>query len=847
MIQINENNQIVNITVSGENENIIIDLVENVNQVNIEIADIGVQGLKGDTGAKGEQGLSGATGQQGIQGLKGDTGQTGLQGIQGTKGDTGAKGEQGLIGLKGEAGNDGLQGIQGIQGIQGFSGATGAKGDTGNDGVQGLSGQTGLQGIQGLKGDTGLQGIQGIQGFSGSTGQTGLQGIQGLSGSTGAKGDTGAQGIQGIQGLTGLSGATGQTGLQGLKGDVGNNPYITGGTHSAGTSVFTNNTGGTFSVTGYSTGGGSSSPIEVVNISNLYSTALNAGNSNSAITYSNLFGYYAGDGATGSNNSNFFGQNAGSFGSTNCPYSNFFGYQAGASSANLYNSNCFGRSAGSSAGNSYYANFIGDTAGRQASNSSYSVFLGSAAGDSASNSSSSIFIGRNAGGSGQGIANSILIGYRAGYNPNFGTNTIGSNNIIIGTNISLPNAQANSINIGGVLFGTGTYSNTSTDPSITGQTNGRIGVNKVQPSTALHIFSEAANDSGLRLERLTSASPSSTGQAIGVDVNGKVVTITSGGGTGSTSPSGSDTQIQFNNAGAFGANSGLTWSNTNQILGLNGANPEILINQSTTDPSTPSTGKMGIYTKKVGGKLSIKTIDDTGVNNIIQNSFFDTNICMWQNTNTNVGLWTGTVGANAGTFSLGLPTTTNVYTSMKRSRYANIVTTTNQVLGQRNTEAMYFRGGATGIGGFFFGARFGFDTWTNGSRFFGGMHTATTVITANPSLLANTIGFGVDDSDNGLISFISRDATTLTKVSTGLTIVNNKGYDVYMYAAPNASSVSWSIKDLNTGTEVTGTATTNLPVNTTMLTAGVLASNGALTPVTSTNLGINKIYIETKY
>lgn len=222
-------------------------------------------------------------------------------------------------------------------------------------------------------------------------------------------------------------------------------------------------------------------------------------------------------------------------------------------------------------------------------------------------------------------------------------------------------------------------------------------------------------------------------------------------------------------------------------------------------------------------------------------------ICMWQNTPAFAGVWTGTVGAGAGNFNYQLPTTTNVYTSMKRARYANAATTPNQVLGQRNTEAMFFRGGGINLGGFNFNAKFGFDTWTNGSRFFGGMHTATTVISANPSVLANTIGFAVDDIDNGLISFICRDTSTLTKVSTGLTIVNNKGYDIYMYAEPNASSVSWGIKDLNTGTEITGVATTSLPVNTTMLTTGVLASNGGLTPAISTNLGVNKIYVETKY
>ena len=102
----------------------------------------------------------------------------------------------------------------------------------------------------------------------------------------------------------------------------------------------------------------------------------------------------------------------------------------------------------------------------------------------------------------------------------------------------------------------------------------------------------------------------------------------------------------------------------------------------------------------------------------------------------------GGVGAGYGTYSTALPTDTNLYTSIKRGRWANVVTTTNQVLGQRNTEAMFFRGSAvSGAGGFFFFARCGFDVWTNGGRFFAGMHSATTVVSADPSALNNTVGF----------------------------------------------------------------------------------------------------------
>jgi hypothetical protein len=137
-----------------------------------------------------------------------------------------------------------------------------------------------------------------------------------------------------------------------------------------------------------------------------------------------------------------------------------------------------------------------------------------------------------------------------------------------------------------------------------------------------------------------------------------------------------------------------------------------------------------------------------------------------------------------------------------------------------------------------------FDVWTNGGRMFAGFHTGTTVISADPSALANTIGFSVDAAENGAIQFMSRDGATTTKVSTGMTIVSNRGYLVRMYAPPAASYVYWKITDMVNGTTASGTATVNLPVNTTLLTAGVLASNAALTPVTSIQLGVNRIYVE---
>ena len=312
------------------------------------------------------------------------------------------------------------------------------------------------------------------------------------------------------------------------------------------------------------------------------------------------------------------------------------------------------------------------------------------------------------------------------------------------------------------------------------------------------------------------------------------------------SPGGSTTQIQFNDAGAFGGDADLTWDNTGNTLTLGGTDTGVILNGITNEPSAPSSGMLRYYAKSIAGRMVPKVKGPSGLDYPLQASLWQNNTVLWTPTTVTAGVWQGTAGAGAGTYTTQLPTTTNLYTAMKRGRWANVVTTTNQVLGQRNTEAMFFRGSLTGQGGFFFFARCGFDVWTNGGRFFAGMHSATTVVSANPSALNNTVGFCIDDTDAGAISFLTR-GTAATKAATGFTAASNKGYDIYIFCAPNSSKYTWRIVDFVAGTEASGTATATLPTNTTMLTAGVLASNAALTPVTSIQLGINRIYVETDY
>ena len=260
------------------------------------------------------------------------------------------------------------------------------------------------------------------------------------------------------------------------------------------------------------------SPISVVAASGtLISTALaGAGQGASANTSSIYFGSYAGSGTTGTYNSIFMGYYAGQ-NAKNSSYANFIGQQAGMNATTAVNSNFIGYNTGNGATGADDSNFMGVSAGFNATNANFSNIFGYFAGSGATNASYS-----------------NLFGFQAGYAGIIGS--IGSNNIIIGTNISLPAATANAINIGGVLFGTGTYSTTTGNPSINGQTNGKIGINIVSPTEALHISGNTLIHGGITVSAASTSTATYTAAANGGRTG--VVGITDGANMYVTSPSG---------------------------------------------------------------------------------------------------------------------------------------------------------------------------------------------------------------------------------------------------------------------------------------------------------------------
>lgn len=280
----------------------------------------------------------------------------------------------------------------------------------------------------------------------------------------------------------------------------------------------------------------------------------------------------------------------------------------------------------------------------------------------------------------------------------------------------------------------------------------------------------------------------------------------------------------------------------------------------TSEPAAPATGILKLYSKSVAGRMMPKFVGPAGVDTPLQPFLGSNRIVVFQpqtgSTGTGGGL--GPVWTSNGTVSHPTPSTTApaIANQMKRTRYANVVTTTNQQLGPRfnaAAEQQFWRGNAAGLGGFFFQARFIVELYPASTvRIFAGLSsTSTGSVAISDTVLANTCGLWHDTTDPstgaGAFNFVTKDATTATKQSITLAnaIAAGNAYEFSMFCPPNGSTITWRLVDINNGVTYTNSTSTTLPANTAFMQPQVQMSNGtANTVVTTTAIGVCSIYVE---
>jgi hypothetical protein len=283
---------------------------------------------------------------------------------------------------------------------------------------------------------------------------------------------------------------------------------------------------------------------------------------------------------------------------------------------------------------------------------------------------------------------------------------------------------------------------------------------------------------------------------------------------------------------------------------------------AVSTPSAPATDTLSLYARKIAGRMMPKWIPPSGIDNPMQPALFGNRILMYNpstgTTGTGSGSGFGPAWTSAGTVSHPTPVATSPAASnqMKRTRWANIVTTTNQELGIKfaaASERQFWRGNAAGLGGFFYVCRFIVELYPASTvRIWAGLtgNTSTSVAISD-TVLNDTCGLWHDTTDPstgaGAFNFVTRNTATTTKQQITLSnaIAAGNSYDFYMYAKPNDSVIYWRLDDLVNNVTYENSQTTTLPTATTFMQPQAAMSNGtANTTVTTTALGVAGLYCE---
>lgn len=254
------------------------------------------------------------------------------------------------------------------------------------------------------------------------------------------------------------------------------------------------------------------------------------------------------------------------------------------------------------------------------------------------------------------------------------------------------------------------------------------------------------------------------------------------------------------------------------------------------NPAAAATDFLKLYARKVAGRMTPKYIGPSGVDQFLQDKLStNSNVLYLPNNGTTVGLNLGVGWTTGGTVSHPTPSSTApaIYNQQKRTRWANVATTTNQTLGLHTVTAQkgFWRGNAAGLGGFNFHCRFAIGLWPAATvRLFVGLSDQNTSPVASDTLAGNCCGLWHDTTEAAsVLNFVTRNNTTTTKAAITLAanLAAGQCFDFYMFAAPNGSVINYRLDEINTGTTLVDTSTsTTIPLNTAFMGPTLQMSNG---------------------
>lgn len=151
------------------------------------------------------------------------------------------------------------------------------------------------------------------------------------------------------------------------------------------------------------------------------------------------------------------------------------------------------------------------------------------------------------------------------------------------------------------------------------------------------------------------------------------------------------------------------------------------------------------------------------------------------------------------------------------------------------------RGSSAGVGGFNFSAVFTPDTLVATSQFFVGLRDTSSNPTAINWLTSTTpgrIGLAISANTGNwqLVHCLSGSTPTTVDLGSGFAVATTKLLRLQLSCAPNASGIAYSVRSYNSSGVIdataSGTVSSNLPAQATLLRMLASANNGATASIT---------------
>ena len=268
-------------------------------------------------------------------------------------------------------------------------------------------------------------------------------------------------------------------------------------------------------------------------------------------------------------------------------------------------------------------------------------------------------------------------------------------------------------------------------------------------------------------------------------------------------------------------------------LGYNQLAPEIttlLMDGQSSDPSSPASGDLTVYSKAVAGRMMLKHIDPTGMHTALQPILARNKVGYWAapgNAATLPGVFGYTAPTTLGTVTTRSVAITSFFTRMRRVSYVSAAAA-GSLAYQYVAVAQVTVGDGSGNGGFFKVCRFGISdaAAVSTARMFCGLGSSIVAPTnVEPSTLTNSIGMGHGAADTTMHIYYGGSAAQ-TPIDLGSNFPSNTrstdAYELALFAPTNSNNtVYYEVTRLNTGNITTGTlngtAGTVLPSSLTLL------------------------------